>query len=72
MRDKAGYETLLSVAKADQLNRWMYETIRPYAKGNILELGSGLGNISKFFVRDGASITLSDIDEDYLVHLKKE
>lgn len=72
MRDKPGYETLLSVAKADKLNQWMYEKIRPYTEGNILELGSGLGNISKFFIHEGATITLSDIDEDYLIHLKKE
>ena len=72
MRDKTGYETLLSVAKADKLNQWMYETIRPFTRGNILELGSGLGNISKFFIDDDASITLSDIDDDYLAHLKKE
>jgi len=72
MRDKTGYETLLSVAKADKLNQWMYKTIQPYAKGSILELGSGLGNISNFFIEEGALITLSDIDEDYLNYLKKE
>jgi SAM-dependent methyltransferase len=70
--DKTGYEALQVLSKADAFNKWMYSAISPYASGNILEIGSGLGNISNFFIQNGSEITLSDIDPLYLIHLKKQ
>jgi 2-polyprenyl-3-methyl-5-hydroxy-6-metoxy-1,4-benzoquinol methylase len=70
--DNTGYEALRVLSAADSFNKWMYSAIVPYASGNILEIGSGLGNISKFFIQNGATITLSDIDSLYIHHLKKE
>jgi 2-polyprenyl-3-methyl-5-hydroxy-6-metoxy-1,4-benzoquinol methylase len=69
-QDDIGYQTLEVISKADKFNRWMYDTIRPYCHGNILEIGSGIGNISKFFIQNGSSITLSDTDESYFKKLK--
>jgi SAM-dependent methyltransferase len=43
----------------------MYDTIRPHLKGEILEIGSGIGNISDFLVNDGYPITLSDYNQQY-------
>lgn len=57
---------------ANQFNKWMYDTICPYVNGEILEIGSGIGNISGFFIEENRSITLSDIDEYYNHHLRKE
>ena len=71
MKDEKGYQTLEVIAKADKFNQWMFETIRPYCRGSILEIGSGIGNISRFFIQNGYSITLSDTDEDYIDQLKK-
>jgi 2-polyprenyl-3-methyl-5-hydroxy-6-metoxy-1,4-benzoquinol methylase len=68
--NNTGQQTLEVISKADQFNRWMYDTIRPYCRGNILEVGSGIGNISSFFVQDYFQITLSDIDGRYLQTLK--
>ncbi|HEX7903229.1 MAG TPA: methyltransferase domain-containing protein [Chitinophagaceae bacterium] len=68
--DNTGKEILQVISKASKFNQWMYETIRPYTKGNILETGSGLGNISAFFVADGANITLSDTEKIYIDFLK--
>jgi SAM-dependent methyltransferase len=50
----------------------MYTTIAPLLKNEILEIGSGLGNISAFAVREGLSITLSDIDPGYNQLLKEK
>jgi len=72
LTDATGYQTLEVIAKADKFNRWMYDTIRPYCRDNILEIGSGIGNISQFFISDGYSITLSDTDNFYLNKLKKK
>jgi SAM-dependent methyltransferase len=71
-RENTGYEALHVLSSADAFNHWMYSAIAPYTSGNILEIGSGLGNISNFFIQAGSSITLSDIDEFYLDHLKNK
>lgn len=63
--DTVGLETLNAIAEAPNLNRWMYETIRPFCKGKILEVGSGTGNISEYFLKDDYLITLSDLRQNY-------
>lgn len=69
--DIEGMDTLSVLANANSLNQWFYDTIRPYCFGNILEVGSGIGNISQFFIENNLSITLSDIRTNYLEALKK-
>ena len=69
--DKEGLTTLETIARADKFNKWMFDTIYPYCNGRILEIGSGIGNISQFFINTNASITLSDIRENYCTHLKE-
>jgi len=63
--DREGLEVLEVIAAADKFNQWMYQTIAPFCTGNILEIGSGTGNISQFFIRNKASIVLSDIRLNY-------
>ena len=66
-----GTETLEVISGAGNFNRWMYQTIRKHCSGNILEIGSGIGNISPYFIEDGADITLSDFDRTYLPRLEQ-
>lgn len=70
--DKEGWETLDAITEAGKFNEWMYETVRPYCTGKILEIGSGIGNISRFFVDAGADITLSDLRPVYCDVLKRK
>lgn len=70
--DYSGFSTLNVISKADRFNKWMYEITRPYLSGHILEIGSGIGNISKFFIHSGATISLSDINPHYLQSLQEE
>lgn len=63
--DEEGEETLSAVAEADRFNEWMYKTILPHCTGEILEIGSGIGNISEYFIADQHNITLSDIRQVY-------
>ncbi len=63
--DREGLDTLDVIAEAGRFNQWMYRTIQPHCSGNIIEIGSGIGNISQFFLQAGASITLSDIRPHY-------
>jgi len=68
--DIEGQATLEVISEADKFNEWMYNTIKPFCSGNILEVGSGIGNISKFFLKEGYNITLSDIRQNYCDYLK--
>lgn len=67
-----GTETLEVISAANNFNYWMYKTIARYCRGQILEIGSGIGNISKYFLEDGATISLSDFDEEYMPGLKDQ
>jgi SAM-dependent methyltransferase len=69
--DAEGLQTLLSLSTAANFNEWMYDTIKPYCAGKILEIGSGIGNISSFFIDDRQHIVLSDIRKNYYDYLKK-
>jgi SAM-dependent methyltransferase len=70
--DLEGMETLHVIEKANKFNRWMYETIKPFCKGKILEIGCGIGNISEFFIQDSQDIILSDLRENYLEIVSKK
>ena len=69
--DEEGLETLEAITAADKFNFWMYSKIKPFCSGRILEIGSGIGNISKYFIDDQADIVLSDLRDNYLAALKK-
>lgn len=67
--DQEGLETLKAISEAKKFNKWMYQRIEPFCKGRILEIGSGIGNISEFFIKDEADIYLSDLRDNYLEFL---
>jgi len=70
VHDDTGHATLQVIAEAEQFNQWMYRCIRPLIRGEVLEIGSGIGNISKFMVADQFSLTLSDYNPEYCALLK--
>lgn len=69
--DPVGKLTLEIISQADHFNKWMYSSIRPFLKGEILEIGSGIGNISKFLIATGFDTTLSDYNSEYCEQLKE-
>lgn len=70
--DPAGLGTLELFSHADSFNRWMFEIVAPYCKGSILEIGSGIGNISGLLLEQGGQITLSDLRPGYCTHLRQQ
>lgn len=70
--DEEGLETLEAITEAHQFNRWMFDTVSPFCGGKILEIGSGIGNISRYFIEKDANITLSDLRSNYLQALKQQ
>lgn len=70
--DQEGLETLETIAAAHRFNRWMYETVAAHLiPGNVLEVGSGIGNISREFLNAGYHLTVSDIRENYCGYLEE-
>ncbi len=63
-------DTLYRMRVMKNNNRWIFEQIKPCLGENILEIGSGIGNISKFLVSFGRNVILTDINETYLSYLK--
>lgn len=70
--DNTGNEILEVIADANHFNKWMYQTIKPFLHGTILEIGSGIGNISSFLIEDNLNVSLSDTDDFYIETLKKK
>lgn len=58
--------------KLDDYNRWFWNDVRLHSKNNILEIGSGIGRISKYIVNDFDDVTLSDFSDEYIPILKKK
>lgn len=64
-KDEEGLHTLEAISLAHHFNAWMFEQVEPYMKGHILEIGSGIGNISQYFIDAKSDIVLSDVREEY-------
>lgn len=72
VEDAAGHAILLQIAKADLFNQWMFQQIRPGVQGEVLEIGSGIGNLSVFLAEHSFSLTLSDYNPHYCSLLKNK
>jgi len=70
--DEIGIDTLDAISFAPNFNQYMYDTIAPHCKGNILEIGSGIGNISHHFLLNKSQISLTDIRANYIDVLKEK
>lgn len=72
LQDKYGFTTLDTISAAGNFNRWMYAAIAPHCKGEILEIGGGIGNISLQFLARGQKLTITELQEEYceLIRIK--
>jgi len=68
--DAVGAATLDRLAAAPRYNRWMFERLRPWLGDRVLEIGSGIGNLSEFLL-DRSRVVLSDTDSFYLDRLRE-
>lgn len=62
---------LESLVQIDKYNRWIISKFDKYLGKNILELGSGLGNITIKIKEKGFNIVPTDINRYFLSSLKK-
>lgn len=67
---EAGPEILDILSRAPRFNRWMAETIKPYLGGRILEIGAGIGNLSRHLAPGRQRYFATDIDTEHLARLR--
>nr|PZN87745.1 MAG: hypothetical protein DIU54_03795 [Acidobacteriota bacterium] len=63
--DDIGAETLRRMAGLEAYNRWLHDRFDPYLGRRILEIGSGIGNQTRYFA-DRERVIASDIDPYYV------
>jgi glycosyltransferase involved in cell wall biosynthesis len=63
--DEYGSQMLARLPRAPRFNRWMADTIRPYCGERVLEVGSGVGNITRQLIPRTRYVA-SDINPLYL------
>lgn len=64
-RDEYGSQVLVRLARAPRFHSWMAETIRGYCGQRLLEIGSGVGNLTRKLV-PRTQYVASDINPLYL------
>jgi SAM-dependent methyltransferase len=64
-----GAITLRRMAMLAPYNRWLHERFEGYLGNRILEVGSGVGNQTRYFVDDRERVVASDIEPHYVREL---
>jgi glycosyltransferase involved in cell wall biosynthesis len=67
--DDVGAITLRRMAMLAPYNRWLHERFEGYLGKRILEVGSGVGNQTRYFVDDRERVIASDIEPHYVREL---
>lgn len=65
-----GQEILHAFSYAPKFNRWMADTIRPHLGQRVLEIGAGMGNLTRQLFKGRMHYIASDIDRDHLDRLQ--
>ena len=63
------YQTLQNMKRLHRYNRWIFSKFRPFLGRRVLEIGSGIGNITKFLL-DRDLVIATDVEPRYLTLLK--
>ena len=63
--ERAGYRILLRMQKVSRYNRWMWEQLEPYVGRRVLEVGAGVGNMTRFLL-GRERVVATDLDAKYL------
>jgi SAM-dependent methyltransferase len=69
-RDQVGATTLERMNRAEAYNRWMYDRLAPWIGRRVIEIGSGIGNMSQF-LSAADRLVLTDTEPAYRAHLER-
>ncbi len=71
MNKYTGISTLENMSQAEFYNKWTFDKFKDYVRGDILEVGCGIGNFTLTLSKYG-KITAIDIDQSLVENLKKD
>ncbi len=63
------YQTLQRMKRLHRYNRWIFSKFRPFLGRRVLEVGSGIGNITQLLM-DRDFVVATDVEPKYLTLLK--
>lgn len=66
----SGPESLEALCAAPRFNRWMAETIEPYIGKDVMEVGAGIGNLTRFLVPRRERYIVTDIEGEHVARLR--
>jgi glycosyltransferase involved in cell wall biosynthesis len=69
--DEYGSNILVDLASTPNFNRWMADTLRPFVGARVLEVGAGIGNLSRQFL-PRERYTATDVNPHYLHYLDNQ
>lgn len=67
----SGPEILDTLAGARRFNLWMADTIRPWMGRRVLEIGAGIGNLSRLLAPGREIYWTGDIDEEHIARIRQ-
>jgi glycosyltransferase involved in cell wall biosynthesis/predicted RNA methylase len=65
-----GQQILHAFSEAQNFNRWMAEMIQPYLGSEVMEIGAGMGNLSRQLAPGRERYVATDLDREHLARLK--
>lgn len=68
--DAYGSNILVDLAGAPNFNRWMGDVLRPHLGARVLEVGAGIGNLTRVLV-PRERYTATDVNPHYLRYLRR-
>jgi SAM-dependent methyltransferase len=68
-KDDSVTHSLAVLSRVYHYNHWIYNTVRPFLKGAILEVGAGVGNITQFLLNH-PRIACLEPSEPYVEYLR--
>jgi glycosyltransferase involved in cell wall biosynthesis len=66
----SGGDILDALSGAPRFNRWMADTIRPYVEKRVMEIGAGIGNLTRALAPGRKLYVATDIDAEHLARLE--
>jgi glycosyltransferase involved in cell wall biosynthesis len=63
------YQTLRRMKKLGRYNQWIFSKFKPFLGRRVIEIGSGIGNITKFLM-DRDLVIVTDMEQKYINHLE--
>lgn len=68
---EVGGQTLEVFTNTPRLNAWLFSKLSQHVQGDVLEIGSGLGNLSRLIVDRARTVVFSDMEAHYLQNLRQ-